>query len=389
MNTKRIAVVIGTRPEAIKMAPIVKALKKRSDELETIVIATAQHRQMLDQALSLFEITPDIDLDMMRANQSLTDLTALALQKMTSTLEEVRPDIILVQGDTTTVFVAALAAFYNKIPVAHVEAGLRSHHRYSPFPEEVNRQLTTRLSEIHFAPTPLAKQNLLSEGIAEKRIVVTGNTVVDALSIQLKVPFDKRNTPLEHIPFENHRTLFVTSHRRESWGEELQNTCSALKTLVARFPNLIVVYPVHMNPNVRETVMALLGGVDRVYLIEPIDYLSCLNLMKQSYLILTDSGGVQEEAPALNKPVLILRPLTERPEAFHAGLAKVVGTDPETIINEASRLLNDNDAYNAMANGNNPYGDGKASDRIVEALSRWARGCDLLLDPKHEFQPHI
>ncbi len=389
MKIQRIAVVIGTRPEAIKMAPIVHALKKYPDLFETIVISTAQHRQMLDQVFTLFDIVPDVDLAVMRPNQNLTDLTSLVLQEMSKTLDDLQPDLLLVQGDTTTVVAASLAGFYKKIPIGHVEAGLRSHNKYSPFPEEVNRQLASVLADIHFAPTALAKTKLLNEGIAEDSIVITGNTVVDALSVQLERPFQFENTPLENIPFnDDNRILFVTSHRRESWGEPLENTCAALKELVSAFPDLIIVYPVHLNPNVNEPVMRLLGNVPRIYLTDPIDYLTCINLMKKSYLILTDSGGIQEEAPALKIPALVLRELTERPEAFQAGMAKVVGTDQEKIVQEASLLLSDSAAYQAMAQGNNPYGDGHASERIVSVIQRWSQKKQgRLLEPSEEFNP--
>ncbi|VAW49215.1 UDP-N-acetylglucosamine 2-epimerase, partial [hydrothermal vent metagenome] len=359
------------------------------DLFETVVISTAQHRQMLDQVFTLFKIEPDIDLSVMRPNQNLTDLTSLVLQEMSKTLDDVQPDLLLVQGDTTTVVAASLAGFYKKIPIGHVEAGLRSHNKYSPFPEEVNRQLASVLADIHFAPTALAKTKLLNEGIAEEKIVITGNTVVDALSIQLKRPFQFENTPLETVPFdENKRVLFVTSHRRESWGESLENTCAALKELVDTFSDLIIVYPVHMNPNVREPVMRLLSHTPGIYLTDPIDYLTCINLMKKSYLILTDSGGIQEEAPALKIPVLVLRELTERPEAFQAGMAKVVGTDRNKIVQEASLLLNDSSVYRAMTSGNNPYGDGHASERIVKVIQRWSQQKEnTLLEPSEEFNP--
>lgn len=281
----KIAVVMGTRPEAIKMAPVVHALKKRSDQLDTLVIATAQHRQMLDQVLSLFDITPDVDLDLMRANQSLTDLTARVLETMTTALAKLKPSLLLVQGDTTTAFAAALAAFYHKIPVGHVEAGLRSHDIHNPFPEEINRHLTSVLTEIHLAPTALARQKLLQEGVPREKIIVTGNTVVDALYTLLNVPFNFEQTPLADLPLEDHRLLLVTSHRRESWGQELQSTCLALRELVEHFADLLVVYPVHMNPNVRQTVTELLTGVERVHLIEPLDYLTFLNLIDRKSVV--------------------------------------------------------------------------------------------------------
>ena len=388
MKRERIAVVIGTRPEAIKMAPIIHSLKKYPDLFEIVVISTAQHRQMLDQVFTLFEIIPDVDLSVMRPNQNLTDLTSLVLKAMSQTIDDVKPDLLLVQGDTTTVVAASLAGFYKKIPVGHVEAGLRSHDKYSPFPEEINRQLASVLADIHFAPTALAKTKLLNEGVAEEKIAVTGNTVVDALAIQLEKPYQFDNTLLENIPFDDHRILFVTSHRRESWGEDLENTCAALQALVEAFPDLLIVYPVHMNPNVCVPVMRLLGQVDRIYLTDPIDYLTCINLMKRSYLILTDSGGIQEEAPAFKIPVLVLRELTERPEAFQAGMAKIVGTERDTIFREASLLLNDPSAYQSMTRGNNPYGDGHAADRVVKAIRRWRqKGHTSLLESSEEFSP--
>lgn len=376
---------MGTRPEAIKMAPVVHALKKRSDQLNTLVITTAQHRQMLDQVLSLFDITPDVDLDLMRANQSLTDLTARVLKTMTTALAELQPSLLLVQGDTTTAFAAALAAFYHKIPVGHVEAGLRSHDIHNPFPEEINRHLTSVLTEIHLAPTALARQELLQEGVPREKIIVTGNTVVDALHTLLNVPFNFKQTPLADLPLEDHRLLLVTSHRRESWGQELQSICLALRELVEHFADLLVVYPVHMNPNVRQTVTELLTGVERVHLIEPLDYLTFLNLMRRAHLILTDSGGIQEEAPSLHKPLLVLRKVTERPEAFQAGLAKIIGTSRENIVTEATRLLTDPAVYQSMASGKNPYGDGLAAERIAEVLCRWSCGQYPWLEAEKEF----
>jgi UDP-N-acetylglucosamine 2-epimerase (non-hydrolysing) len=382
----RIAVVMGTRPEAIKMAPVVRALQAQSDHVETVVIATAQHRQMLDQVLSLFHIPPDVDLDLMRPQQTLADLNARVLQMMERTLRDLGPDLLLVQGDTTTVFAAALAAFYLRIPVGHVEAGLRSHDLCNPFPEEANRCLTSKLTALHFAPTPLACQALVGEGIPEDDIAVTGNTVVDALHTLLAQPFTFHDSPLAQLPLDQHRVVLVTSHRRESWGQDLQNTCLALKELVAQFADVLVVYPVHLNPHVRETVMSVLSGTERICLLEPLDYLTFLQLMARAHLILTDSGGIQEEAPTLRKPLLVLRKLTERPEAFQAGLAKIVGTSQEAIVAAASRLLTDPEAYRGMSHGANPYGDGHASQRIVRAICRWARGESPLLAPEEAFR---
>lgn len=383
---KRIAVVMGTRPEAIKMAPVVHALR-RCARFETIVVATAQHRQMLDQVLSIFRIEPDVDLDLMRQDQSLSELASRVLTTMDATLQELRPDLLMVQGDTTTVFATAVTAFHRHIPVAHVEAGLRSHDLRNPFPEEMNRRLTSVLTQIHLAPTPLAGQELERESIPVERIVVTGNTVVDALHQLLAEPFEWRGTPLDGIPFDGKRLLVVTSHRRESWGQDLENTCLALRDLVGRFPDLLVVYPVHLNPNVRKTVMTILAGTERIHLTEPLDYFTFINLIRRCHLILTDSGGVQEEAPTLGKPLLVLRKLTERPEAFHAGLSKVVGNSREVIVAEACRLLEDERAYRAMVSSDNPFGDGRAAERILKALDRWASGRSPLLEATEQFAP--
>jgi UDP-N-acetylglucosamine 2-epimerase (non-hydrolysing) len=385
---KRIAVVMGTRPEAIKMAPVVHALRTAPDHFETIVVATAQHRQMLDQVLDIFRIRPDVDMDLMRQDQSLSELAARVLTTMDASLRELRPDLLLVQGDTTTVFATAVAAFHLHIPVAHVEAGLRSHDLRNPFPEEMNRRLTSVLTALHLAPTPLARTELEREGVPANRIVVTGNTVVDALHQLLAEPFEESGTPLAGIPFDGHRLMVVTSHRRESWGQDLENTCLALRNLVDRFPDLLVVYPVHLNPNVRRTVMTLLEA-PRIHLTEPLDYFTFVNLMRRSHLILTDSGGVQEEAPTLGKPLLVLRKLTERPEAFHAGLSKVVGNSREAIEGEARRLLEDETAYRRMVSADNPFGDGAAAQRILLALKRWSLGRPVLLEPEEEFRPAL
>lgn len=387
MTIPRVVVTVGTRPEAIKMAPVIRALRQLPDEFQTVVVATGQHRQMLDQVLKLFEIAPDLDLDLMRPDQELASLTSSVLQAMQTTLQATKPDLLLVQGDTTTVFAAALSAFYLRVPVAHVEAGLRSHDIFNPFPEEANRRLTTALTELQLAPTPLAREELLREGVPGERIVVTGNTVVDALLILLAVPFSFAGTPVEAIPLEGSRLVLVTSHRRESWGDELESICLALKDLASRFPDIEIIYPVHLNPNVQRTARSVLERTPRVHLLPPVDYLTFVNLMRRAHLILTDSGGVQEEAPTLQKPVLVLRKLTERPEASRAGMAKVVGTSRKKIVAEAARLLSDADAYRAMAAGTNPYGDGRAASRIVEALRGWAAQRLPLLAPVQEFQP--
>ncbi len=386
-DRKRIAVVMGTRPEAIKMAPVVHALRTRQDLFETIVVATAQHRHMLDQVLSIFRISPDVDLDLMQPNQSLSELAARVLTTMDRTLRELQPDLLMVQGDTTTVFATSVAAFHLQIPVAHVEAGLRSHDLRNPFPEEMNRRLTSVLTAIHLAPTPLARRELLHENVPAEHVVVTGNTVVDALHQLLGQPFDLRGSPLADIPFAGHRLMVVTSHRRESWGQDLENTCHALRQLVERFPDLLVVYPVHLNPNVRKTVMSILADAPRIHLTEPLDYTTFVNLMRQSHLILSDSGGVQEEAPTLGKPLLVLRKLTERPEAFQAGLSKVVGNSLDAIVTEASRLLEDETAYRRMISDTNPFGDGRAAERIVRTLERWSCGLMPMLEPEEEFGP--
>ncbi len=385
----KVMAVFGTRPEAIKMAPVVFQLQNNQNHFESILVATAQHREILDQALSLFNIKPDIDLNLMNSRQGLPALTSRVLESMETTLNNVKPDIVLVQGDTTTVFATALAAFYQKIPVAHVEAGLRSHNIYSPFPEEVSRRLTTVMTNIHFAPTPGARQELLKEGVAADRIVVTGNTVVDALVHISKQDFNFDNTSLKNIDFDRHRLILVTSHRRESWGTELQNICEAIKEIVKLYPDVIVVYPVHPNPAVRDTVNKILPGHDRIHLVEPLDYMTFVNLMKKAYLLLTDSGGLQEEAPTLKKPLLLLRETTERPEAFEAGLCKIIGTSRNRIVEETSLLLNNQEGYQAMIKADNPYGDGRAAERIVQTLINWNAGKSILLEAVEEFNPRV
>ena len=385
MDRLVVAVVIGTRPEAIKMAPVIYALKKRESEFRCVVISTAQHRHMLDQVLNVFNIQVDVDLDLMRPNQSLNGLTARVFEAIDSTLSQIPLDFLLVQGDTTTAFAAALAAFHRNIPAGHVEAGLRSHDLGNPFPEEANRRLASVVASVHFAPTALARDNLVDEGIPREKIALTGNTIVDAVGILLDMPA-AGEFPLVNIPLNGDRLLLVTSHRRESWGTELENICDALLELAHSFPDVRVVYPVHLNPNVRQTVEAMLGGRDRIHLVPPLDYFAFAQLMRRSYLILTDSGGVQEEAPAFRKPVLVLRKVTERPEASLMGLARIVGTSKEKIVREASRLLSDPAAYRAMCDGDNPYGDGHAAERIVEAISRCFAGVLPLLDPSEEFQ---
>ncbi len=383
----KVMVVVGTRPEVIKVAPVIERLKRQPNDFETIIVATDQHRELLDQALSLFHISPDIDLNLMNSSQGLPTLTSRILESMSKTLSTVKPDIVLVQGDTTTVFAGTLAAFYQHIPVAHIEAGLRSYNKYSPFPEEINRRLTTVMTDIHFAPTPLAKEALLNEGVAADGIVITGNTVVDALMHVSQLPFLFHNSVLGNVDLNSHRLVLVTSHRRESWGLELQNICEAVKELARKHPDIVVVYPVHPNPVVKNTAEQILGGIDRIHLVEPLDYMTFVNVMKKAYIILTDSGGLQEEAPTLKKPLLLLRDDTERPEAFEAGLSKAIGTDRGKIVQEVDNLLNDDNLYRTMIDSYNPYGDGKAADRIVTALLRWANGKKPLLTPFVEFEP--
>jgi len=365
--------VIGTRPEAIKMAPVSKELNKYPNDIESVVVSTAQHREMLDQILKVFNIEPDIDLNIMRPNQTLSQITSDVLHGMEKVLREVEPDIMLVQGDTTTIFASSLAAFYCKVPVGHVEAGLRSYDKFNPYPEELNRRLADVLTDYFFAPTDMAKNNLQKEGVPGERIFVTGNTVVDALLYALEVPYELNINGLDELMLKESRILLVTAHRRENWDQPLANICEAFKELVQRYPDLRIVYPVHLNPNVRRTVHTLLNGIQRIHLIEPVDYLAFIHLMKHSHLILTDSGGIQEEAPSLGKPVLVMRKLTERPEAYHAGVAKIVGTEKDSIIREVSLLLDNDEEYRKMSRMVNPYGDGKSAKRIVDVIMQIRR----------------
>ncbi|MDD5158983.1 MAG: UDP-N-acetylglucosamine 2-epimerase (non-hydrolyzing) [Sulfuricurvum sp.] len=375
---KKILIVFGTRPEAIKMAPLVKEFQKHPDLFETKVCVTAQHREMLDQVLSLFEITPDFDLNIMKPGQDLYDITANVLLGMKEVLNAFKPNVVFVHGDTTTTFAASLAAFYQQIKIAHIEAGLRTGDIYSPWPEEANRQLTTQITAYHFAPTSTSEANLLRENVNPSHIAVTGNTVIDALFLALEKI--KSNPELEQeiitkltylYPYgPDKKTILVTGHRRENHGQGFINICSALKTLAENNPDIDIVYPVHLNPNVQKPVREILSGITNVFLIEPLQYETFLYLMNQSYFIITDSGGVQEEAPSLGKPVLVMRDTTERPEALEAGTVKLVGTDTRKIISEAQLLLDSPEAYLAMAKAHNPYGDGKACKRIVNFLSK-------------------
>jgi UDP-N-acetylglucosamine 2-epimerase (non-hydrolysing) len=383
--TKRIGIVFGTRPDAIKMAPVIFELRKQPDEFKPIVISTGQHRQMLDQVLDIFDVEPDFELDLMRHNQNLAGLSCWILSAMDTLLEENPLDCLLVQGDTTTAFASSVAAFYRKIPVAHVEAGLRTRNLYQPWPEEANRRLTAAVAQLHFAPTSLSRDNLLAEAVPVNGVVVTGNTIVDSVEHLLQTQAIDYPLPSE-VPEDGSLIILVTSHRRESWGAELENICHSILDLVEAFPRVRFIYPVHLNPNVSTTVGALLGNRDRVHLIPPVDYFQFLSLLRRCYLVLTDSGGVQEEAPIFHKPVLVLRRVTERPEASLMGMAKVVGTSREVIVREASRLLSNQFAYQNMAAGDCPYGDGRAAARITKALSRWLAGKEPVLHDSEQFQ---
>ena len=372
---KKILIVFGTRPEAIKMAPLVKEFKKYS-EFDVKVCVTAQHRQMLDQVLEIFGIVPDYDLDIMQAGQDLYDLTSRILLKMRDVLDDFKPDIVFVHGDTTTAGIASLAAFYKQIKVAHVEAGLRTGDIYSPFPEEINRQLVGIIASYHFAPTNLSKQNLIKENKSPKNIVVTGNTVIDALFLLLERMQkdsglkDKILTSL-NAKYDTNRgkkIILVTGHRRENFGDGFINICEALKTLAIKNPNVDIVYPVHLNPNVQEPVKKILSGIDNVRLIAPLEYGEFVYLMSKAHFIITDSGGIQEEAPSLGKPVLVMRNTTERPEAIEAGSVKLVGVDKKNIVSQAQILLDDDEIYQKMSQSRSPYGDGKASIKIVEFI---------------------
>jgi UDP-N-acetylglucosamine 2-epimerase (non-hydrolysing) len=396
---KRVMLVFGTRPEAIKVAPLVKEFQKHTDRFETIVCVTGQHREMLDQVLHLFEIRPDYDLNIMKQGQDLYDVTARVITGLRDVYKEAQPDVVFVHGDTTTSMAAALAAFYQQIPVAHIEAGLRTHNIYSPWPEEMNRQITSRIAVYNLAPTSLSKENLLKEGIDESTIIVTGNTVIDALYLVLdKIKSDKslqsdiKGTLLESglpaaivedymSPLPNKRKLvLITGHRRENFGDGFIHMCKAIKTLTEKYPEVDFVYPMHLNPNVRKPIKEIFGeavvskNVDdkasatNIHFIEPLEYLPFVYLMSQSTLVLTDSGGIQEEAPGLGKPVLVMRDTTERPEAVEAGTVKLVGTNYDLIVSETSRLLDDQEYYNSMSQANNPYGDGQACERIIQFI---------------------
>lgn len=368
--TRRVMFCFGTRPEAIKLAPVIQELARHAREFQPVVLVTAQHRQMLDQVLRVFDITPDYDLDVMRPGQSLADVTVGVLRGVERVLRRARPDMVMVQGDTTSALAAALAAFYERIPVGHVEAGLRTGDKYSPYPEEMNRRLVSGLADLHFAPTRTARDNLLREGVPRGRIRVTGNTVVDALRA-IRASKAKWRVPVLDRIAPGQRVVLVTAHRRENFGPGFERICRALRMIVERNPDVAVVYPVHLNPNVRKPARAILGRVPRVYLVAPLEYLPFVRLMERAYVILTDSGGIQEEAPALGKPVLVMRDVTERPEAVAAGTARLVGTETEVIVSATERLLRSAAAYRKMARARNPFGDGLASRRIAAALLRF------------------
>ncbi|TQK62993.1 UDP-N-acetylglucosamine 2-epimerase (non-hydrolysing) [Brevibacillus sp. AG162] len=380
MKTVKVMTVFGTRPEAIKMAPLVHELNKYSEQIESVVCVTAQHRQMLDQVLDIFDIQPDIDLNIMKDRQTLVGVTTRALESLDETMKEVKPDIVLVHGDTTTTFVASLAAFYNQVAIGHVEAGLRTWDKYSPFPEEMNRQLTGVMADLHFSPTNGSADNLRREAKPEKSIYVTGNTAIDALKTTVRE--DYTHPVLDRAAGQ--KLVLMTAHRRENLGEPMRRIFRAVRRLVDEHPEIAVVYPVHLNPAVQEVAQEILGNHDRISLIEPLDALDFHNFARRAHLILTDSGGVQEEAPSLGVPVLVLRDTTERPEGIEAGTLKLVGTDEEQVYAMAKELLTNQAAYDAMAHAVNPYGDGEASRRIVEAI---LYHFGLRAEPPEPFQP--
>lgn len=367
---KKIITIFGTRPEAIKMAPLVKELETR-EGIDIKVCVTAQHREMLDQVLEYFDITPDFDLNIMQTKQTLTGITNKVLEGLEEVFVNEKPDMILVHGDTTTTFSGALAAFYQQIRVGHVEAGLRTFDKYFPFPEEMNRKLTGGLADLHFAPTSGSKNNLLREGVKEEEIYITGNTVIDAMLHTVKKDYTFENEEINKIDFENKKVIMITAHRRENWGEGIDNICEALKTIVEGNKDVELVYLVHLNPVVKDVVHNKLGGMERVHLLPPLDTKETHNLMNKSFMVMTDSGGLQEEAPHLGKPVLVLRDVTERPEAVAYGTVKLVGTDIDTIVSSANALLNDNEEYLKMSKAVNPYGDGSASRRIADAIEKY------------------
>lgn len=367
MKRLKMMTIFGTRPEAIKMAPLINKMQER-DEIESIVCITAQHREMLDSVLKQFKIEPDYDLDIMKHGQTITDITTRVLQGIESVLKESKPDMVLVHGDTTTTFVAALAGFYQKIPIGHVEAGLRSGNMSSPYPEEMNRKLTSSLANMHFAPTVGNFNNLVKEGISKEKIFITGNTVIDALLQTIEEEYVFKNLCLNEIDFINKKIIVMTVHRRENWGQPMEDIFSAVNEIVAQNRDVEIVYPVHLNPKIKELANKFLGNNKQIHLIDPLDYKPFANLLNKAYLILTDSGGIQEEAPALKKPILVVRDETERPEAVEAGTVKVIGIKKLDIVNEMQLLINDENSYKQMSRAINPYGDGTASEKILEEI---------------------
>lgn len=368
MNKIKVMTIFGTRPEAIKMAPLVKELEKNSDKIESIVCVTAQHRQMLDQVLEIFDIEPDYDLNIMKDRQTLIEIVTRSLEGLDNVMKEAKPDIVLVHGDTSTTFVGSLAAFYNQIAVGHVEAGLRTFNKYFPYPEEINRRITGVIADMHFSPTKRNENNLLAENVDPSTIYVTGNTVIDALNTTVKDDYEFKDETLKAIDWKAKKVIVMTAHRRENLGEPLENICNAVRDIVEKYEDIEVVYPVHLNPAVRDTVFRILGGLDRVKLIDPVNADELHNAIKRGYLVLTDSGGLQEEAPSLGKPVLVLRNETERPEAVEAGTVKIAGVERENIFAMTEELICNDEAYQKMAHSINPYGDGHASERIVAAI---------------------
>jgi len=363
----KVMTIFGTRPEAIKMAPLVKKLEE-TKEIESIVCVTAQHREMLDMVMDLFDIKADFDLNIMKHGQTIADINISILKGLEKVFEASRPDIVLVHGDTSTTFIGALASFYQKIKIGHVEAGLRSGNIYSPYPEEMNRRLTGVLSNFHFAPTESNYKNLINEGVAEDSIFITGNTVIDALLQVIKENYSFEIDLLNKLDYENKRVIVMTCHRRENWGEPMENIFKAIEEIAKKYRDVEIVYPIHMNPSIRTLANSILAGIDNIHLIEPLDYEPFANLLNKAYLIVTDSGGIQEEAPALGKPILVLREETERPEAVEAGTVRVVGVNQEKIASEIAELLENKESYRKMANAVNPYGDGRACERIVQTL---------------------
>jgi UDP-N-acetylglucosamine 2-epimerase (non-hydrolysing) len=384
MNRKKIAVIFGTRPDTIKLAPVIIELQNNPDFFDVLTIATAQHRQMLDQVLDVFKIKPDYDLDIMSPKQTLAGLTAKIITRIDEVLEKEKPDMILVQGDTSTTCIGSLAAFYHKIPVGHVEAGLRTNDKANPFPEEINRRITSCIADLHFAPTSIARQSLLKENINPGSIFVTGNTVIDALKYSVKENYHFTIPALNAISGENKKIVLITMHRRENWGKPMEGASMAIKRLAQKYPHFNFVFPVHLNPVVREVVYPILKDLPNVSLIEPLDYLDFVNIMSKSYLILTDSGGVQEEGPHFGIPILVLRYITERPEAVYFGTVKLVGLDEETIFTSALQLIENNDEYKKMSNAVNPYGDGFSSDRTIKIIKNYF---GLSNDMPNEFIP--